>query len=380
VLHCIEALGIGGKERQAVELIKGLARRPQTECAVICIERDDFYLHELTCLGLSVEFISRRQRWDPTIFRKLYRFIKRYQADIIHTNGLMSSFYTLPVAKLLRIPLINGSIRNAFSDGGFRWRLERMLLNASGYRVANSYAGLRSRGLSEGDSRNRVIYNGFDFARIEHLAPHRSVERAAGHGTLLERVKIVGMVAEFNRFKDYSTFIQMARKVSGRRKDVTFVLVGNGETLGDSQRAATGVEAIRFLGKQKNVEGIVSTFDVGVLCTFGEGLSNSIMEYMALARPVVATDGGGTRELVVDGETGFLVPPSDVEALTATIEFLLDNPTVASRMGKAGEARLRREFSITRMVEETIGLYNAALGGSKGVRPPNCVRHGGVRS
>src|ERR1700681_1584381 len=110
---CIEALGIGGKERQAVELLKGLARRPDIECRVICLESDEFYLPDLTSDGISVEFVPRRMRWDPSIFRKLFGIMRRYQPDIIHTNGLMSSFYAWPAARLLRIPLINGSIRNA---------------------------------------------------------------------------------------------------------------------------------------------------------------------------------------------------------------------------------------------------------------------------
>jgi glycosyltransferase involved in cell wall biosynthesis len=125
------------------------------------------------------------------------------------------------------------------------------------------------------------------------------------------------------------------------------------------------VETIRFLGKKKNIEEIVEGFDIGVLATFVEGLSNSIMEYMALKRPVVATDRGGTPELVIDGDTGFLVPPANADALAEKIECLLDNPAIAKRMGEAGEARLRREFSITRMVEGTKRLYKLAMAGSK---------------
>src|SRR5438876_8916005 len=106
---------------------------------------------------------------------------------------------------------------------------------------------------------------------------------------------------------------------------------------------------------------MVKTFTVGVLSTFTEGISNSVMEYMALKKPVVATDGGGTRELVVEGETGFLVPPGKPEALAAKIEYLLDNPDDARRMGEAGAARLRCEFSIARMIEKTVNLYEAAM-------------------
>ena len=173
------------------------------------------------------------------------------------------------------------------------------------------------------------------------------------------------MVAEFNRFKDYPTFVRAACKLSRRRKDVVFVAVGDGETLEASKKIAAGVEAIKFLGKRKDIIPLVATFDIGVLSTFTEGLSNSIMEYMALRKPVVATDGGGTRELVVDGETGFLVPPQNPDALAAKIAYLLDHPDIVSHMGKAGEAKLRREFSLTRMVEETVKLYELIVANAK---------------
>src|SRR5436853_5910280 len=153
----------------------------------------------------------------------------------------------------------------------------------------------------------------------------------------------------------------MARKLSKRRNDVVFVAVGAGQTLQTSKEMAAGVAAMEFLGERKNIEQVVNTLDVGVLSTFTEGISNSIMEYMALRKPVVATDGGGTAELVVDGETGFLVPPNNPDVLAAKIEYLLDHPDVAQHMGDAGEARLRRKFSTVRMVEETVELYKLAV-------------------
>jgi glycosyltransferase involved in cell wall biosynthesis len=174
------------------------------------------------------------------------------------------------------------------------------------------------------------------------------------------------MVAEFSSYKDYPTFIQVAHEISRKRKNVVFVAVGDGVNLEASKKIAAGSESIKFLGKRKNVEEIVDSFDIGVLSTFTEGISNSIMEYMALKKPVVATDGGGTQELVVDGETGFLVPPENPGILAAKIDYLLDHPVIARRMGEAGEAKLRREFSITRMLEETVNLYQLAMAKRRG--------------
>jgi glycosyltransferase involved in cell wall biosynthesis len=360
---CIEALGVGGKERQAVELIKGLSRRRDVECHVVCFERDDFYLDELSRRGIPVDFLIRRVRWDIRVLPQLHRIVKRDRPQLIHTNGLMSSFFTLPIARLLRIPLINGSIRNAFSYGGARWHLEKLLLQASDYRLANSYAGLHSRGFSETDRQNAVIYNGFDFARVAQVTPGRASSRAGARVP----IKTIGMVAEFNRFKDYATFMRAARRISLRRQDVVFKAVGDGETLKASKKIAAGSATIEFLGKQKPIEPIIATFDIGVLSTFTEGISNSIMEYMALRKPVVATDGGGTRELIVDGVTGLLVPPANPEALVSSLEYLLDHPELARGMGDAGETRLRREFSLTKMVEETVKFYEHALAHAQGI-------------
>jgi glycosyltransferase involved in cell wall biosynthesis len=357
VLLCIDALGVGGKERQAVELIKGLTRHPDLESHVICLATDDFYLDQLTGATISVAFATRHMRWDMGLFFRLYRLIRQHQPHVIHTNGLISSFYTLPLARLLGIPLINGSIRNAFDRGDLRWRVERLLARMSDYRVANSFAGLRSRGFAPSEARNVVIYNGFDFGRVASFATTEIPRRDPGHGLL----KTVGMVAEFNRFKDYPTFIQTARRLSTKRSDVRFLAVGSGQTLPAGKELAAGVDAITFLGEQKNVEPIVAAFDIGVLATFTEGISNSIMEYMAFRKPVVATDGGGTRELVVDGETGFLVPPKQPDVLAARIDYLLDHPDIARQMGEAGEARLRRKFSTDTMVDQTIRLYERAV-------------------
>jgi glycosyltransferase involved in cell wall biosynthesis len=363
VLICIDSLGVGGKERQAVELIRGLAARgggPQIDFRVVCFDSDDFYLRDLTSVGIKVIFMPRRVRWDVSVIRKLQRLVDLYQPDAIHTNGLVSSFYALPAARLRRIPLINGSIRNAFARGGFRWRLERFLLELSEFRVANSYAGLRSRNLSEQCAKNLVIYNGFDFGRLDRSGVGPIRRPPAG-----EETKRVGMVAEFNRFKDYFTFIEAARILGRKRRDVQFVAVGDGEMLSACRTAADGLGAVTFVGSRHDVEEVVATLDIGVLCSFVEGLPNCVMEYMSLAKPVVATAAGGTQELVVHGETGFLVRPADPAALATAIEHLIDHPDVAEHMGNAGRVRLRREFSITRMIDETVALYGRAAASSR---------------
>jgi glycosyltransferase involved in cell wall biosynthesis len=358
VLYFIESLRMGGKERQHVELLKGLFLQTDINVLVVCMDREDFYRSLIDEVGVPLQYLERRVRWDPSLFRHLYRIIVRFRPHIIHTDSWMTTFYALPIAKLLRISLINGSIRNTFSSGGIRWHIERLLLLCSDYRVANSKAGMSSRRLSLNSDRNLVIYNGFDFQRIANVTqPHNSAILDLPQGQ-----KIVGMVAEFSVHKDYASYILSAQQILTRRNDVTFLAVGDGaQQESCSHMLPPGSCNIRFLGKQSNVEHLVSTFDIGVLSTHSEGISNSIMEYMAFAKPVVATDAGGTRELVLNARTGFLVPHRDPNTLAERIEYLLDRPSIAARMGAAGKKRLQELFSLDRMVENVLQLYESAV-------------------
>jgi len=355
VLFCADSLGLGGKERQVVELLKGLSRRQDIDMSVVCMDAGEFYQPELQRLGIPVQYVLRRFRWDPSPVRAVYEIARQFRPDVIHTNGMLGSAYALPTSKWLGVPLINGSIRNAFHRRTARWMVERLLLVAADFSIANSRAGLVSRGLSTTSGKDFVVYNGFDLVR----AVGWDSRSAAGPA-------VVGMIAEFNRYKDYRTFIEAALEVIAVRSDVVFVTVGDGETLDEMRRLVPeGCTAIKFLGRRTDVEELIQTFTIGVLATFTEGLSNSVMEYMAFAKPVVATDGGGSRELIVERETGTLVRAQDPHALAEAIAHLLDRPALARTMGHAGRQRIQNEFSLEAMVQKTVDVYSIAAQGRR---------------
>lgn len=357
ILCFTDSLGIGGKERQLVELLKGLKQRG-LEVMLVCMDQGEFYEPDVKALNVPLRYLFRRMRWDPLVTRGFYRLVKEFQPDVIHTNSMMSSAYALPVAKLLRLPLINGSIRNAFQKSSLRWKAERALLAMSNFRIANSMAGLESRGFSLDSGRDFVIRNGFDLSRADGLEVSSSAGTNGSHQ--------VGMIAEFRPDKDFKTFLLAARHLLSRRDDVTFVTVGDGETLDEMK--ALGADAggrIQFLGRRKDIEKITNSFSVGVLATFTEGISNSIMEYMVMSKPVVVTDCDGSRELVRQGENGFLVPIGDHVALADRIAYLLDHPDEARRMGQAGRQDIERHFSLATMVDKTVDVYERALKSSR---------------
>jgi glycosyltransferase involved in cell wall biosynthesis len=365
VLYYTDSLRLGGKERQLVELLKGLKQRDDMEVLLVCMDRGEFYEPDVNALSIPLKYLFRKARWDPLVVHGFYRLVREFKPDIIHTNSMMSSAYALPVAKLFGVPLINGSIRNAFQYSTLRWKVERALLAWSDFRIANSMAGLRSRGFSLDSAKDFVIHNGFDLSRAQGL----EAQPDAYHGRNGNGHHQVGMIAEFRADKDFKTFLLAARQLLTTRPNVTFVTVGDGETL-DAMRelvSDTG-DRIQFLGRRKDVEKIVNSFSIGVLATFTEGISNSIMEYMVMAKPVVATACSGSSELVLDGETGFLVPPGDPAALADRIAYLLDHPDEARRMGQAGKKHIEEHFSLKTMVDKTVKIYEQAIQSSRSGR------------
>ena len=358
ILFVADTLGSGGKERQLVELLKGLDRRKDvTYC--LCLLSEGGHYADANLIGGQRYFIRRKFRYDPSVPVRLYSLYRRFRPDVVQSWELMCSIYALPVAKFFGVKFVS-MIRNApeklpaWGDICIR---SKLTFPFSDLILANSHAGLQAYNVPE--QRGHCIHNGFDFGRIRTLEAKDAVRKRFG----IQTQKVVGMVGKFHPKKDNVTFIEAALRVCARRKDVTFVAVGDGVKLEGCKEmvAPEYSDRIKFLGKQRNVESIVNIFDVGVLATYTEGISNSIMEYMALSKPVIATDGGGTRELVLESVTGFLVGVGDPASIAERIEFLLDHPQNADEMGKAGRQRLETDFNLERMADNFVDAYRRCL-------------------
>lgn len=171
------------------------------------------------------------------------------------------------------------------------------------------------------------------------------------------------MVATFWKKKDYATYYTAAQLVLAKRKDITFLAIGAETDLVESKALVDKkyIENFRFLGKKSGIELFINAMDICILSTFTEGISNSILEYMALEKPVIATKGGGTIEILIDDETGFLIEPSNPEELAGKIEVLLNDPLLRMKMGTTGKERIMKEFSIDQMVNKYIERYEMLM-------------------
>jgi glycosyltransferase involved in cell wall biosynthesis len=167
-------------------------------------------------------------------------------------------------------------------------------------------------------------------------------------------------VARLESQKDHATLIEAVPRVP----DARFVLVGEGgeRRALESRARALGVsDRVRFLGLRGDIADLLAISDVFVLPSLYEGLPLSILEAMAAGKPVVASSIPGIDEVVVDGETGLLVPPRDPAALAASIRLLLTDSDLRVRLGDAGRERVHGTFSLERMVEGVVAVYQEAL-------------------
>lgn len=358
ILFFIESLRAGGKERRLVELLKGLSKYEDISMELVLIKRDIHYM-DIVNFNIKIHYIERKYlKKDPSLFFKFYRITRNFKPDFIHVWGNMVAVYAIPAKVILKIPMVNNQITNAPSRVNNGILSHQITFPFSDNLVANSKAGLKSFNASEGKS--SVIYNGFDFSRLVDLRNPSHVREKFNISTR----HVAGMVASFSVSKDYWTYIKAAQHVLNKNSDITFLCVGAGDD--STYRKSVKPEfinKIRFLGRQQNIESIMNICDIGVLATYTEGIANSIMEFMALGKPVIATDCGGNRELIKDGETGVLVKPKSHEELASKIEYLLDNNKLALSMGENGKERIKQEFSMEKMVDSFVGLYGTLQNG-----------------
>jgi glycosyltransferase involved in cell wall biosynthesis len=219
--------------------------------------------------------------------------------------------------------------------------------------LSNSEAGLNAYNLKS--EKTRVIHNGVNMDRFYQNFDKFKVTQEFG----IKTKYMVVMVATFSHFKDYDLFIDIAKEIRKIRNDITFLGVGDGIEWNRIQKRVKDelVDNVLLTGKQKDVERIVSASDIGLLCTISEGMSNSIIEYMALGKPVIATDlTGGSKELISEGITGYCTE-RNASKVVRLIDDLLDNPELRVSMGEKGRDRIKAHFSIAGMAEKFELLY-----------------------
>lgn len=363
ILFFIGSLRSGGKERRLIELLTWLKQQGKYELFVLlAYDKVDYpAFHELG-IPYRAFFKKLDYRW-PSIYWKLHRACKDFKPDIIHTWGSMRTFNLLPVALYRKTPIVNSQITDALprnSRINLSSIISRINFRYSTVVTANSHAGLASFNLKAG-GKYHVIYNGIRKERFEDLPQAETIRKQFG----LQTKYAVVMVGSFTANKDYEKYLDLCKQIGKNRKDITFFAVGDGPDLVRMKQKAKNenIHNIVFTGRINNVEALVSVCDTGVLFSpHGEGVSNAIMEYMALGKPVIANDAGGTKEIVAHNQTGFLIKDESIEQITSLVLTIVDNKALGHAMGNNGKDRIIKVFSIQKMGIEFENAYQLVFG------------------
>lgn len=371
VLHLIDCLFIGGGEMQMADLLRRIDQK-KFRPLVGCLRKQGQLVPVLEKAGIVVEeFPVRGKLFYPRSMKeilRLARFMRREGVQIVHTQDLYSHLVGVPAALLARVPVV---ITNRLDLGhtmkGWHRRALKLLSFAITRVMANS-KGVRTMLIEEekiDPAKIELIYNGVNLDQFPHPAkengpvpPVRDLRLAPGDRPIV-------VVANLWPVKGHEILFEAAVRVTALYPTAKFVLVGTGAArravLEERARALAIDKQVLFLGPRQDVPDILPQMEISVLPSLAEGFSNAILESMAAGLPMVATDVGGNREAVIEGETGFLVPPRDPEALADRILRLLGDRALAQRMGQAGRERIETTFSLQRMVAETERFYERLL-------------------
>ncbi|MBY0276183.1 glycosyltransferase [Candidatus Binatia bacterium] len=367
VAYVIDHLRVGGAQRHLLEVVRGLDRReyalemwsaaedPGDLAAVF--EREGVPVRSF---GISGTMMSPR---TLSAVRRVAADFRARDVHVVHGYLFEGNFLAALTGRLAGAPVTLVSKRSLDRYDRFDRRAAAWLSNQLASRVTVNATAVRDVTIEHercAPERIVLIPNGVALPASAASAPASATaaDDPRGDGPL------VGMVGRLSWKKGYEFALQAAARLRDRIPGVRFDIVGDGEQRREleemAQRLGLG-DTVRFLGQRRDVADLMRGFDCFVLSSVIEGMPNALLEAMALGRPAVTTSAGGSAEVVIDGESGLVVPPGDPTALAVAVERVLRDPELARRLGAAGERRVRDSFSLDTMLRAFDHLYRTEL-------------------
>ncbi|HLK55773.1 MAG TPA: glycosyltransferase family 4 protein [Chthonomonadaceae bacterium] len=358
ILQLVSSSRTSGAEKHVLVLSERLRQRGHQVVAV-CPPRD-WLPEQLRAAGIPTLELDMRGLSACAVPMNLTRFLREHRIDLIHAHLTRATYFGLLAGRLARLPLVS-SIHCRTHDVAYRYLFPRH--NSRIVAVSDFLKnGLLRKGVPE--SRIRTIYNGTEF--LEETAA-KSAEGDAevlpvrAELSLPPDAELVGLIARVEEFKGHLVLARAVQRIVEARPRAYFVCVG--PVVPQVQReiweitGAAGVaERLRFTGMRDDVRRLMSDMDVLTLPSRYEACSMSIIEGMAMGKPVVATRAGGNPELIAHDETGLLIERTP-EALADALIAVLADPERRQRMGEAARERAQTRFSARVMVDQIEDLY-----------------------
>lgn len=356
VVHLVNTLEIGGLERVVLDLVR-CRTRDVYSMRVICVDNAGVLRPQFENLGVPVETIGTEGSVPRRIFR-LARRLRQLRPHVVHTHNPKAHLHGSLASRLAGVPLVvhtkhgrgyaDRPLFAAFSRLASRWTAEFIAVSEDAALIAHELEGVPTGKL-------RVIHNGIDTDRfaIRDARPAYAERRAV-------------TVSRLDLVKDQATLLRAMRRAVDQAPEFQLDIVGDGPTKAELVRLRQDLgltEHVRFHGYREDVGRFLRAADFFVLSSISEGVSLALLEAMACGLPAVATDVGGNREVVMPGETGYLVPARSPDLLAKMMLRIQADHGGLERMGRAARARVEQHFNLRSVVAAYEAVYLARLRG-----------------
>lgn len=373
VLQYSEAYELGGVLKVVERLSLGLSEssEPKIEQVLILIDKPEIkeYFEKVTqnnSIIIKTHYINLPSEYFN--FKEFYHLKSLIQKDIfniahIHLYAPDSCRTAILAASMAGIRVITTEHNNS-SKTTFRLNVLKRLNQHLIHKIIAVSDAVRERLVQErGIDSTKIQYipNGIDSTHynINNYSANLMKDLKSNF-TFNNNTLLIGMIGALHRNKGYNYLLLAAKSIIKKHPNTRFIFIGEGqyrEELEEITRDLDLTRNVEFLGYIADVSAYYGIFDIFVLPSLVEGMPLCLLEAMAMGVPVIATAVDGNKELVVNGETGLLVPPKDVTALTEAIEYMIENPGKAKEMGNAGKKRIQNNYSLQKNIEQTIDVY-----------------------
>lgn len=361
ILHVVISMVVGGAERLVYDMVR-YPKFTDNKPIVCCLENLGELGAKLREQGFTVHVKQRRPGLDWSIITWLRDIIRQEGVVVVHAHQYTPLFYATPAALLAGRTKLVYTEHGRFYPEHKSWK--RSLFNpllALGIDHLVSISEATADAMATYDNlprrRIQVIHNGIDTSQLNQPLDKAAKRRELG---LPENCRIIGTAARLNSIKNIPMMLRAHKLVLKQLPDTYLVIAGQGEEeqkLKDHAVELGTADKVAFIGLRFDLAEIYPLFDVFLLTSFSEGISVTLLEAMASGVPVVVTDVGGNREVVVEGETGYLVAVDADAQLGQWVIKLLQDSSQAYQMGKTSQQRVAEAFSVQGMIDAYQQLY-----------------------
>lgn len=361
VVHIIKIVLTAGAERHLLRLLPGLQARGVDVHLIVLVQPEipmDDFMVLAAAHNIPAERMTIHHHADLTLLPRLIGRLRTLQPDIVHTHLLHADLYGVLAARLAGVCTV---VMSRHNDNAFRYKLPMRLLNRVLWRLSSGGIAI-SEALRqfcidvEGAASGKIhcVHYGLDIPTAAQSHNLRAMLNLPGESLLF------GTMSRLIEQKGLRYVLEAFAQVVPDYSHVYLLITGDGALRGEleAQADALGLGGrVRFLGWREDAGQVMAGLDVFVMPSLWEGFGLVLLEAMACRLPVIATRVSAIPEIVQDGETGFLVPPRDPDALTDAMRRLLDDAELRVQLGAAGRARLEAHFSEASMIEGTLAVY-----------------------